>query len=55
MSSEDKLDYKAHSKLQQKIFEDNMQQQQYIRKIVEKDPRVMALIIRGWMNKKDTE
>ena len=55
MASEDKLDYKAHSKLQQKIFEDNMQQQQYIRKIVEKDPRVMALIIRGWMNKKDTE
>lgn len=55
MGAEDKLDYKAHSKLQQKIFEDNMQQQQYIRKIVEKDPRVMALIIRGWMNKKDTE
>ena len=55
MANEDKLDYKAHSKLQQKIFEDNMQQQQYIRKIVEKDPRVMALIIRGWMNKKDTE
>ena len=55
MASEDKLDYKAHSKLQQKIFEDNMQQQQYIRKIVEKDPRVMALIIRGWMNNKDTE
>ena len=55
MASEDKLDYKAHSKLQQKIFEDNMQQQQYIRKTVEKDPRVMALIIRGWMNKKDTE
>ena len=55
MASEDKLDYKAHSKLQQKIFEDNMQQQQYIRKIVEKDPRVLALIIRGWMNNKDTE
>ncbi|PXZ03760.1 flagellar M-ring protein FliF [Gilliamella apicola] len=53
--TEDKLDYKAHSKLQQKILEDNMQQQQYIRKIVEKDPRVMALIIRGWMNKKDTK
>lgn len=48
-----KLDYKAHSKLQQKIFEDNMQQQQYIRQIVEKDPHVMALIIRGWMNKGD--
>lgn len=52
---DEKLDYKAHSKQQQKIFEDNMQQQQYIRKIVEKDPRVMALIIRGWMNKGDTE
>ncbi|SCC03804.1 flagellar M-ring protein FliF [Gilliamella bombicola] len=52
---EEKLDYKAHSKQQQKIFEDNMQQQQYIRKIVEKDPRVMALIIRGWMSKEDTE
>jgi hypothetical protein len=37
------------------MFEDNMQQQQYIRKIVEKEPRVMALIIRGWMNKRDTE
>jgi flagellar M-ring protein FliF len=53
--TEDKLDYKTHSKLQQKIFEDNMQQQQYIRKIIEKDPRVMALIIRGWMNKKESE
>ena len=52
---DEKLDYKAHSKQQQKIFEDNMQQQQYIRKIVEKDPRVMALIIRGWLNKEDTE
>ena len=52
---DEKLDYKAHSKQQQKIFEDNMQQQQYIRKIVEKEPRVMALIIRGWMNKRDTE
>lgn len=52
---DEKLDYKAHSKQQQKIFEDNMQQQQYIRKIVEKDPRVMALIIRGWMNKEGTE
>ncbi|MCX8657209.1 flagellar M-ring protein FliF [Gilliamella sp. B2894] len=52
---DEKLDYKAHSKQQQKIFEDNMQQQQYIRKIVEKDPRVMALIIRGWINKEDTE
>ncbi|MCX8712966.1 flagellar M-ring protein FliF [Gilliamella sp. B2969] len=54
LSGEDKLDYKAHSKQQQKIFEDNMQQQQYIRKIVEKDPRVMALIIRGWISKADT-
>ncbi|MBI0031481.1 flagellar M-ring protein FliF [Gilliamella sp. B14384G15] len=52
---DEKLDYKAHSKQQQKMFEDNMQQQQYIRKIVEKEPRVMALIIRGWMNKRDTE
>ncbi|OCG05322.1 flagellar basal-body MS-ring/collar protein FliF [Gilliamella sp. wkB112] len=48
-----KLDYKAHSKQQQKIFEDNMQQQQYIRQLVEKEPRVMALIIRGWMHKGD--
>ncbi|SCC23595.1 flagellar basal-body MS-ring/collar protein FliF [Gilliamella intestini] len=52
---EEKLDYKAHSKQQQKIFEDNMQQQQYIRKVVEKDPRVMALIIRSWISKEDTE
>ena len=55
ITQDEKLDYKAHSKQQQKIFEDNMQQQQYIRKIVEKDPRVMALIIRGWLNKEDTE
>ncbi|OCG10313.1 flagellar M-ring protein FliF [Gilliamella sp. wkB178] len=48
-----KLDYKAHSKQQQKIFEDNMQQQQYIRQLVEKEPRVMALIIRGWMHNGD--
>ena len=54
-SGEEKLDYKAHSKQQQKIFEDNMQQQQYIRKIVEKDPRVMALIIRGWLNNEGSE
>jgi flagellar M-ring protein FliF len=53
--SDEKLDYKAHSKQQQKIFEDNMHQQQYIRKIVEKDPRVMALIIRDWINKEDIE
>ena len=33
--------------------EDNVQQQQRIREIVGKDPRVMALIIRGWMSKKD--
>ncbi|OCG23673.1 flagellar M-ring protein FliF [Gilliamella sp. wkB108] len=52
-SLDGKVDYKAHSKQQQKIFEDNMQQQQYIRQIVEKEPRVMALIIRGWMNKGD--
>ncbi|MCO6544804.1 MAG: flagellar M-ring protein FliF [Gilliamella sp.] len=52
---DDKLDYKAHSKQQQKIFEDNTQQQQHIRKIVEKEPRVMALIIRNWINKEDTE
>lgn len=51
---DEKLDYKAHSKQQQKIFEDNMQQQQYIRKIVEKDPRVMALIIRSWISKEDS-
>ena len=54
-NGEEKLDYKAHSKQQQKIFEDNMQQQQYIRKIVEKDPRVMALIIRGWLNNEGSE
>ncbi|WP_085248175.1 flagellar basal-body MS-ring/collar protein FliF [Gilliamella mensalis] len=51
---EEKLDYKAHSKQQHKIFEDNMQQQQHIRKLVEKEPRVMALIIRNWINKEDT-
>ncbi|MWP61885.1 flagellar basal-body MS-ring/collar protein FliF [Gilliamella sp. Pas-s25] len=52
---EEKLDYKAHSKQQHKIFEDNMQQQQHIRKIVEKEPRVMALIIRSWINKEDAK
>jgi flagellar M-ring protein FliF len=54
LSAEEKLDYKAHSKQQHKMFEDNMQQQQHIRKIVEKEPRVMALIIRSWMSKEDT-
>ncbi|NUF49068.1 flagellar basal-body MS-ring/collar protein FliF [Gilliamella sp. ESL0250] len=52
---EEKLDYKAHSKQQHKIFEDNMQQQQHIRKIVEKEPRVMALIIRSWINKEEAK
>ncbi|OCG21333.1 flagellar basal-body MS-ring/collar protein FliF [Gilliamella sp. App4-10] len=52
---DEKLDYRAYSKQQHKIFEDNMQQQQHIRKIVEKEPRVMALIIRNWINKEDTK
>lgn len=47
----DYFDYKAHSMQLQRIFEDNMQQQEYIREIVDKEPRVMALIIRGWMDK----
>lgn len=50
-SSEEESHFKAYSKQQQKIFEDSMQQQQYIREMVSKDPRVLALIIRGWMNK----
>lgn len=48
-------DYKAYTKQQQKIFEDNMQQQQYIRHLVAKDPRVLALIIRGWLKKGDKD
>lgn len=52
-NNEENNRYKAYSRQQQKNFEDSLQQQQYIREMVTKDPRVLALIIRGWMNDKD--
>lgn len=44
-----------YSKIQRKVFDDNLEQQEYIREMVERDPRVMALIIRGWLNEEAEE
>lgn len=50
-NEEEQNQYKVYSQQQQQIFQDSLHQQQYLRELVAKDPRVLALILRGWMNK----